>query len=178
MDPFVGEIRLFAFTTVVPRGWYPCDGRTLPINTNQALYSLLGTRYGGNGTTNFMLPDLRGRVPVSAVTYTLTAPWDPGPQGASAGAETVTLTTTTVPPHTHSLYADSGTAHAQRSPADNFLASGSTANQLIYGAPANLVGLAGTTIGIQGSSAPHANLQPYLVMQYCMAYQGVYPPRQ
>lgn len=177
MDPFVGEIRLFAFTNVVPQGWYPCDGRTLPINQNQALYALLGKQYGGDGITNFMLPDLRGRAPVCVVTNS-TAPWNPGLQGASAGTETVTLTTTTVPPHTHALNADSGTAHAQRSPAGNFLATGSNANQLIYGTPSNLVGLASTTIGPQGSSVPHANLQPYLVMQYCMAYIGIFPPRQ
>jgi microcystin-dependent protein len=175
MDPFVGEIRLFAFS-VIPRGWLACQGQTLAVAQNQALFALLGTIYGGDGKTNFKLPDLRGRVLVG--NQPSTPPAYPGPQGTSAGTETVALTLPTVSAHTHALTADSGTANSQRAPAGNLLASGGTASQLIYGAASNLVALNPVTISTNGGGTPRPNMQPYLVMQYCMATQGIFPQRQ
>ncbi len=169
MDPFLGELRLFPYPGIIPRGWQACAGQLLSIQQNAALFSLLGTTYGGNGTTTFALPDLRGRAPVGVGSGYV--------QGSQAGTETVTLTAATMPAHNHMLNADSGTTNSQDAAANNFLATGGTPPQLIYGAPNNLVTLDPGTLSQTGGSTPHANMQPFLVLQYCIAINGIFPSR-
>jgi microcystin-dependent protein len=155
--PYLGEVRLFSFN-FAPSGWLACDGQTLPIVTNTDLFALIGITYGGNGTTNFALPDLRGRVPMHiSATH---------PIGQSAGEETHTLTIPEIPSHTHNIPAG-GAAHSVN-PSDN---RGQTPNA------AYSTSVSGTqpVTGATGGSGPHNNLQPYLVMNWCIAVQGAIP---
>jgi microcystin-dependent protein len=169
--PFVGEIRLFSFP-FAPRGWAMCNGAILSIQQNTALFSLLGTFYGGNGTTNFQLPDLRGRAAVSAGTLqgeTITL-------GEMGGEENVTLTIPTMPSHNHALLAT--TTVADKRPAvGHFFATDNGGGPHFYGAPTTPVVLDGRSISPTGGSQPHTNMQPYLVMNYCIATTGVFPAR-
>ena len=174
MEPFIGEIRLMGFGYAA-KGWLPCQGQLLPINQNQALFSLLGTTYGGNGQTTFGLPDLRGR----AVVGTGLANYQ---QGQVGGSESVTLTIAQMPGHAHpltgSLKADEaadGTDPAgayPSAPADGTLpfAKG-TPNAAL-----NTAALAGNTASA-GNSTGHENRQPVLAMNYCIAVQGIFPSR-
>lgn len=164
-EPYLGEIRLFGFN-FPPRNWSKCDGATLPINQNQALYSLLGTTYGGDGRTNFALPDLRGRVPISfSSSY---------PQGQKNGSETVTLTAAQMPAHTHALRA-SDSDSSGTSPNDQVLAN--TGSETIYGDPGNLVSLNSNTISSTGGGQSIENMQPFLAIEFCIALTGTFPPR-
>jgi microcystin-dependent protein len=171
-EPFLGELRLFPFS-VVPRGWLPCQGQVLQIMQNQAMYSLLGTQYGGNGTTTFQLPDLRGRVPVQM-----------NPQGGlnvgnQAGAENVALALNTMPGHTHALMANAA-AGTSASPKADFFAGAVDATHQIY-APATVgstVVLNAAMLDPVGSGAGHDNMQPFQTVQFCIATQGLYPQRQ
>lgn len=165
-EPFLGEIRAFGFT-FAPRGWAACDGQTLPINQNQALYALLGTTYGGDGRTTFALPDLRGRVPI-----------DTGPthaQGSSGGSETHVLQVTELPSHTHAWVASSSTADSA-SPAGNLLAA-STATNPAWASAGTPVAMAPEAIASTGTNTGHENMQPWLAVQYCIALQGMFPSR-
>ncbi len=162
-EQFVGEIRLFGFP-FPPRSWALCQGQTLPISQNQALFSLLGTFYGGDGRTTFGLPDLRGRAPVGANP----AGSNPGGMG---GAESVTLTQAQLPPHNHLVKATTNTA-AGNLPSGNLLAVSN-----FYGAGSGLTPLAGGTLGDQGGSQPVPTIQPSLVLNFCIALQGLYPSR-
>jgi microcystin-dependent protein len=166
-QPFVGEIKLFGFP-FPPRGYALCNGQILSIAQNQALFSLLGVTYGGNGTTNFALPDLRSRTPVH-FSSTL-------PQGAPTGAENVTLTTQTMPTHMHLLRGTSTTADSRACNASSF-ANDSTTAADFFTASANLVAISPQTVGPAGGNQPHENMQPYLVMSYCIALNGVFPSR-
>ena len=166
MEPYLGEIRCFGFGRI-PAGWLPCQGQLLAINQNQALFSLLGTQFGGNGTTNFALPNLQGRTPVH---YANTQPI-----GTPGGVENVTLTQSTMPSHNH-LVSVSTTSADQRAPLNNYLAA-LAAPHLTYGPASNLTGMAGDIIGSQGGTQPHNNMQPYTVLSYCIATQGIYPSR-
>lgn len=169
MDPFVGEITIFAFNQT-PQGWLPCNGQVLNINQYAALFSLLGTVYGGDGKTTFGLPDLRGRVTVNqgttaAPAYTM---------GLAAGLESVTLTTNHIPPHTHQMYAVDLPA-ANNNPANNMLSQAVTA---IYAAANSTPqALASGSMAITGGSQPHENRQPSIALQFCIATVGLYPPR-
>lgn len=163
-EPFLAEIRLFGFG-IVPQGWLPCDGQIMAINQNQALFSLLGTTYGGNGQTTFALPDLRGRAPVgvgNGVTL-----------GRSAGEENHTLTATEMPAHVHVAMGSSATGD-QSSPAGNAWATRAE-NPFSTQAPSATLNAA--AIGTAGESTAHPNMQPYLTLQYCIAIQGIYPSR-
>ena len=145
-----------------PKGWALCNGQLLPINQNQALFSLLGTMYGGDGRVNFALPNLEGRVPVHlGGGFT---------QGQVGGEEAHTLTISEMPAHTHTAQ---GTSDVPDSavPTGNYLA----AVQGLYGAPADVVPLPGATITNAGGGQPHQNMQPYLVLNFCIALQGVFP---
>lgn len=165
-DPFLAEVRMFGFN-FAPRGWAFCDGQLLPIAQNQALFSLLGTTYGGDGRTTFALPDLRGRVPVH-----------PGSEvrlGDRAGAESVTLTEAQMPPHTHGgKLATSDQANSEV-PTGNVLAQAPRRGLRAYTAPVNPVALASDVA--TGGGQPHDNMQPALVVAFAIALQGVFPSR-
>jgi microcystin-dependent protein len=166
-NPYLGEIKLVPYN-FAPRGWSFCAGQILPISSNTALFSLLGTTYGGNGTSTFALPDLRGRVPIHRDTQGLF------PQGDVDGQETVTLTTSTMPQHNHAFNGTSSTANAP-SANNNILAS--TAAGKFYALATTPVALAANSVGSIGSGTAHANMQPYLVMNYIIALSGVFPAR-
>ena len=165
-EPFLSEIKLVSFA-FPPKGWALCNGQLLPINQNQALFSLLGTTYGGNGTTNFALPDLQGRVPIHrSNTY---------PEGAKAGEEQVTLTQSMMPMHAHLLLATT-TAGDKKAPLST-LAASSVATDFYYSPPTSVVQLNSASLGMVGSGQPHPNMQPYLVLNYSIATIGIYPSR-
>jgi microcystin-dependent protein len=160
-EPFLAEIRIMSFV-FPPKGWSLCNGQLLPINQNQALFSLLGTTYGGDGRVNFGLPNLQGLVPIHMGSgHTL---------GERGGEQAHTLSISQIPTHTHSLKA-SPTDGDQIIPTNNYLAP---VNQL-YGAPTNLTSLAPGTIGNVGGSQAHLNMQPFLTLSYCIALQGIFP---
>ncbi|KAF1056969.1 MAG: hypothetical protein GAK34_00039 [Delftia tsuruhatensis] len=165
MEPFLGEIRAFAFGQV-PRGWLLCNGAILPISTNQALFALLGTKYGGNGSTNFGLPDLRGRTPIGYGGGVVL--------GLIDGTENVTLTPSQMPQHTHQLLSSAAVA-TTNVPGGNVMAE--AANGLsAYGAPTDSF-MAAAAVDISGGSQPHQNMQPSLVINWCIASSGIFPPR-
>lgn len=163
-EPFIGEVRMLSFN-FAPRGWATCDGQLLPINQNQALFSLLGTTYGGNGQTNFSLPDLRARVPLHFNA--------PHPQGQRAGEASHTLTAQEIPSHSHGALQASGNDAAGFAAAGAVLASANN----VYAAPGNPVALNAGIIGSAGNSQPHENQQPFLTINFCMALQGIFPSR-
>lgn len=176
MEPFIAQITLFA-GNFAPRGWAFCNGQVLSIAQNTALFSLVGTTYGGNGQTTFALPDLRGRVPIhpgqgpGLSTYSL---------GQVAGSETVTLTTNQIPAHTHNLMGSTANGSAP-SPAGNALAQSYDANTLnnvdTYAAGPATSALHPSSISATGSSQPHSNIQPYTCINYIIALEGVFPSR-
>lgn len=163
-EPFLAEIRVFSFN-FPPKGWALCNGQLLPINQNQALFALLGTTYGGDGRVNFALPDLRARAPIHAGgTHTL---------GERAGEQTHTLTSSEIPTHTHQMSAGSGTA-------DQLIPSNTrnlqqTIPNLFYHAPSSLVGMDASSLTGAGGSQAHLNMQPSLVLNFCIALQGIFP---
>jgi microcystin-dependent protein len=169
MDPFVAEIRIFPFN-FAPTGWAFCDGQLLPLSQNTALFSLLGTTYGGNGQSNFALPDLQGRAPMHPGQGPGLSLRDLGETG---GSETVSLLESEIPAHSHTLNAlnDSG---LQFSPEGSLTAR---ANIYKTSPPGNLVNMSVNKLAPAGGDQPHNNLQPYLTMNFCIALQGVYPPR-
>lgn len=172
-DPFVAEIRIFPFN-FAPRGWAWCDGQLLPLSQNTALFSLLGTTYGGDGKSNFALPNMQGNAPMHPGQGPGLSLHDLGETG---GSPTVTLLASEMPAHPHTL-------RAATDPADNNLPgpSNSLANsQKEFGfqstTNANLVNLAGQAITPAGGGQPHNNLMPYLTLNFNIALQGVFPPR-
>lgn len=172
-DPFVAEIRILPFN-FAPRGWAFCDGQLLPLSQNTALFSLLGTTYGGNGQTNFALPDLQGRAPMHPGQGPGLSLHD---LGEESGSETVTLLNTELPAHTHTMRANSGDG-VSPTPASN-VSSGPGADRDLFlykNGPPNAT-MRADAAGIAGSSLPHNNMMPYLTMNFCIALQGVYPPR-
>jgi microcystin-dependent protein len=164
-EPFLGEIRPFGFN-FVPKGWAQCNGQLLPISQNQALFSLLGTMYGGDGRTTFGLPDLRGR---SGMHVSQTHS-----QGERGGEEGVTLSALQLPRHTHAANCSNGPA-TQVSPAGKFWAQDSDGN-VVFNSTGSAT-LAPTAIANAGGGQPHPNLQPFLVVNYCIALQGIFPSR-
>jgi microcystin-dependent protein len=169
-DPFVAEIRIFPFN-FAPKGWAWCDGQLLPLSQNTALFSLLGTTYGGNGKSNFALPDLQGRA-------TMQPGQGPGLSlhdlGESGGTETVSLLESEMPNHRHVVNASAGPANLQSPAPDRVLGRTTT---VAYGAPSNPVPLAPETVTPAGGDQPHNNMQPYLTFYFNIALQGVFPPR-
>lgn len=161
--PFLAEIRIMSFN-FAPRGWALCNGQLLPINQNQALFSLLGTFYGGNGTVNFALPNLQGRIPIHV--------GNGHTQGEAAGTPTVTLLTSNLPQHTHFASATSANG-TTATPTNNVLASYLNG----YGPVAALTSLAADELSLVGGSQPHENRQPFLTLSFCIALQGIFPSR-
>ncbi len=161
-EPFLGEIRIFSFG-FAPRGWAMCNGQLLPINQNQALFSLLGTTFGGDGRVNFGLPNLQGRTPLHFGAGIVL--------GESAGEQSHVVTISEMPTHTHVANA-TNTAGTAITAANNLLAG--TATQL-YAAPQNLVALNAATLTNVGGSQAHQNMQPFLTLNFCIALQGIFP---
>jgi microcystin-dependent protein len=173
MDPFVAEIRIFPFN-FPPKGWAFCDGQLMPISQNTALFSLLGTTYGGDGKSTFALPNMQGNVPMHPGQGPGLSLHD---LGETSGSETVTLLQSEMPAHSHSLMASS-TSSSKPNPSGNALArvqSGATPYVPSAGAP--LVNFAGAALSPAGGGQPHNNMQPYLTLSFCIALQGVFPPR-
>ena len=172
-EPFVAEIRIFGFN-FPPRGWATCDGQLLPISQNTALFSLLGTTYGGNGQTNFALPNLQGRAPVQFGQGPGLSDRQLGEQG---GAASVTLNSAQIPAHSHvarARQASGGSATPQNTV---FGASQARAHSAGYHTGGPAVAMADAAIAPAGSSVPHNNMPPHLGMIFCIALQGIFPPR-
>lgn len=163
-EPFLGEIRLFPIG-YVPRGWAACEGQILSINSNQALYSLLGATYGGNGSTTFALPDYRGRTPIHCSPN--------NPLGQSAGEENHVLTVNEMPTHTHQIHSSSINAN-EISPLNNVWATTTTNN---YGQLDGSQFMNTGSISVTGNSQPHSNMQPFLALRFCIATMGIFPSR-
>jgi len=172
-DPFVAEIRIFPFN-FAPTGWAFCDGQLLPLSQNTALFSLLGTTYGGDGKSTFALPDLQG-----------SAPMHPGQGpglslhdlGESSGSETVTLLESEIPFHNHSLLADAADPADVQAPQAAVVLARSSGGNAYTTNLAGLVPLAPEALTPAGGDTPHNNLMPYLAVNFCIALQGVFPPR-
>ena len=171
-NPFLAEIRIFPFN-FAPKGWAFCDGQLLPLSQNTALFSLLGTTYGGNGKSNFALPNLQGNAPMHPGQGPGLSLHDLGETG---GSETVTLLESEIPAHSHALMA-SGTPGTKSIPTDNVLARTSGAMPYLPPAGAAMVSMSGQAVTPAGGDQPHNNMQPYLTLNFCIALQGVYPAR-
>lgn len=169
-EPFVGEIRMFA-GSFAPRGWALCDGQLLAISQNDALFSLFGTIYGGDGRSTFGLPDLRGRVPIHAGSG---PGLSPRTIGAKAGAESVTVAVNELASHSHPLTASTNLAD-EAAPVGNVLAQPSAADLYFPADPA--VAMASTSIANSGGNQSHTNLMPFLCVNFIVALVGIYPSR-
>jgi microcystin-dependent protein len=169
-DPFVAEIRIFPFN-FAPKGWAWCDGQLMPLSQNTALFSLLGTTYGGDGKSTFALPDLQGRAPMHPGQGPGLSLHD---LGESSGSETVTLLESEIPAHSHGVSASFADGTSQ-TPSGEKLAGGVAIGQ--YAAPGPLTQLSPNALATTGSSLPHNNMQPYLTFYFNIALQGVFPPR-
>lgn len=171
-DPFVAEIRILG-CNFAPRGWAFCNGQLLPLSQNTALFSLLGTTYGGNGQSNFALPNLQGNAPMF---------WGQGPGlslrdiGETGGSTSVTLVTSEMPSHNHTeIVRPTALASGQnQSPVGNF---GGRSNSRPYNATGPNGAMGPTAVQPQGGNAPHNNMMPYLTLNFCIALQGIFPPR-
>lgn len=170
-DPFVAEIRIYPFN-FAPRGWAFCDGQLLPISQNTALFSLLGTTYGGDGRTSFALPDLQGRTPMAPGQGPGLSLYDLGQQG---GEETVTLIETEIPAHSHVVSGTTDTA-VTNVPDNAYLARPLGRGANLY-SPSTSGPVSMQPTSISGSHQAHNNMQPYLTLSFCIALQGIFPPR-
>lgn len=175
MEPFLGEIKILPWDWA-PRGWHLCDGTLLQVKQYMALFSLLGTRYGGDGKTTFGIPDLRGRAAMGRGTTI----------GATGGLASVTLTVANLPPHNHAFCGTSGAGNVVNANVSTGCLPASVGTGTVgYAIPiystetnsANLVPLAANSVSSAGDSGAHNNMQPYLALNYCIAVMGVYPPR-
>jgi microcystin-dependent protein len=164
-QPYVGEIRMFA-GNFAPAGWMFCEGQLLPISENETLFNLIGTTYGGDGQSTFALPDLRGRIPLHFGNgFTL---------AETGGVETITLTVSQIPAHSHPALATNNVGNAT-APAGKVLAAGTVVSSSPYGSDAPLSALQTTSIGSTGGSQPHNNFQPYLCVDFIISLFGIFP---
>jgi len=179
MDPFLGQINLFG-CNFAPRGWSMCQGQVMSIAQNTALFSLLGTNFGGNGTTTFLLPDLQGRAPIGfgqgpgLSNYTI---------GERSGAESAPVAAVSYPAHSHTLFAAAGPG-TTNAPSSMIEAEGQTGgrggtiNLALYSASGTPTSLAAAALtAATGGNQPHNNIQPYLALNFCIALQGIFPSR-
>lgn len=167
-EPFLTEIRIMSFQ-FAPKGWALCNGQLLPINQNQAVFSLLGTTFGGDGRVNFALPNFQGRTPIHVGSgHTL---------GERGGQQAHTLSIAELPTHTHALNAvvPADVATNTTNPSNNFLATSAPTTLFQSGANAQLVSTAASTITNIGGSQAHLNMQPFLTLSFCIALQGIFP---
>jgi len=172
VEPMIGEVMMFA-GNFAPRGWALCNGQLLAINQNQALFSLLGTTYGGNGIQNFALPNLQSRIPVhsgqgnglSSVVI-----------GQTGGTETVTVVATQMPAHSHTLTASKAAA-TNTGPADHVVADSTASAAKVYAPLSSATPMSPSAVGSTGGSQPHENRAPYLAVNFCIALVGVFPSR-
>ncbi|MEO5714169.1 MAG: tail fiber protein [Luteolibacter sp.] len=172
MDPFVAEIRIFPFN-FAPKGWAFCNGQLQPISQNTALFSLLGTTYGGDGKSTFALPNLQGNAPMHPGQGPGLSLHDLGEEG---GTQTVSLLESEIPAHSHTLMAQSTPLGGAANPAGNSFNRPASGN-LYSASVANPVALADQALAPAGGGQPHNNMQPYLTLNFCIALQGVFPPR-
>jgi microcystin-dependent protein len=165
-EPFLSEIRIMSFV-FAPKGWALCNGQLLPINQNQALFSLLGTTFGGDGRVNFALPDLRGRTPIHVGSG--------HPLGQRGGEQAHTVSSAELPAHTHVLNGSSAVADAAV-PGGNLLAAvDNTTFGTAYAGASNLAAFSPQAVGNVGGSQAHLNMQPFLTLSFCIALQGIFP---
>lgn len=166
-EPFLGQVMMTAFP-YAPRGWALCSGQQMPISQYSALFSLLRTFFGGDGTTYFSLPDLTGRMPMH---------WSPTRIfGQSGGSETVTLDVSQMPQHRHAIVVNEGSAGLP-DPKGNFLAATSDPNFAIYRLTSDGTMLNPQTVAVEGGGGPHENMPPYLALNFCIAVEGIFPDR-
>jgi microcystin-dependent protein len=170
MDPFVAEIRIFPFN-FAPKGWAFCDGQLLPLSQNTALFSLLGTTYGGDGKSNFALPNMQGNAPMHPGQGPGLSLHDLGETG---GSETVSLLESEIPSHSHGFLASQADG-INRLPAGMLVANMIGVNG--YSTTLTLTPMANESLAPAGGDQPHNNMQPYLTLNFCIALQGVFPPR-
>lgn len=162
-EPFLSEIRIMSFV-FAPKGWALCNGQLLPINQNQALFSLLGTTFGGDGRVNFALPDLRGRAPIHVGSgHTL---------GERGGEQAHTLSVAEIPTHTHVL---SGTSNNATAASPSSSLGYARSGTLMYGPATSLAAMASQAVSNTGGSQAHLNMQPFLILSFCIALQGIFP---
>lgn len=179
-DQFLAEIRIFPFN-FAPTGWALCNGQLIAISQNTALFALLGTTYGGNGTSTFALPNLQSSVPIHTTNYSGTSPFGDFLLGQQDGQEFHTLISSEMASHSHFVNADTGNANST-SPGGNVYKSGQ-----IPGSPSHVIAsyttaapntsLAPQTVGLTGGNLPHNNIMPYLALNFCIAIQGIFPAR-
>ena len=173
-DPFVAEIRMFPFN-FAPKGWAFCDGQILPISQNTALFSLLGTTYGGDGKSTFALPDLQGSAAMHPGQGPGLSLHDLGEQ---SGSDTVTLLVSEIPLHTHNIMTASNPPPSNAGVPDPTTSIGRSSGTTVFlAAPANMGAMAPQTLAPAGGSLPHNNMMPYLTVNFCIALQGVFPAR-
>lgn len=172
-DPFVAEIRIFPFN-FAPVGWAHCNGQLLPISQNTALFALLGTTYGGDGKSNFALPNLQGAAPMHPGQ-------GPGVEwhqlGEAGGSKTVTLLPSEIPAHTHALMSSPEDGDLRVPSPARLIARSTDGVAYAPSSSGNQVGLAPQALTPAGGGLPHNNMQPYLTLNFCIALQGVFPPR-
>lgn len=170
-DPFVAEIRMFPFN-FAPKGWAFCDGQLMALSQNTALFALLGTTYGGNGKSNFALPNLQGRAPMHPGQGPGLSLHD---LGETSGSETVTLIESEIPSHSHALRFSDAEAFTTTFPLNGFFGRSPQINASVY--TASGPGIPAGITQVNGGDQPHNNMQPYLTVNFCIALQGVFPPR-
>jgi microcystin-dependent protein len=171
-DPFVAEIRIFPFN-FAPKGWAFCDGQLLPISQNTALFSLLGTTYGGDGRSTFGLPNMQGNVPMQQGQSTTGTTYDLGETG---GSETVTVLQAQMPSHSHAIDGNIGPSNLAAPTPTRSLARANP-GQAYTATLTNITQFAANAFQLSGGNSPHNNMMPYLTLSFCIAMQGVFPPR-